>query len=158
MATWNVLKKDDGLYNGIAWGTSYEKAKEILEEGADSNDSLSTYEGNIYEYADNYAGIDNLTASIVYSFNENGLYGVYVDLMNTEDDAGYTEKELYDKIKNLYTIKYGKGFEEEYEYHYVGRDGSRTQITWETEKSKIEVGEDSILGVYISYAGIDYTE
>lgn len=79
----------------------------------------------------------NITAYVVFQFQNNSLYEVSI-LISNFDDSDYTSEELYQQFYEQFKNLYGEG--KEYDTIYY---------VWETRKSRISLM--NYMDVYVNY-------
>lgn len=143
----NDAKKKNGLFNNIAWGTSFENIKEIVDKRngdeevqADSNQSL------VFDVIDGYENDKDITAMVIYDCQDDDtLHKVQLFISNS-DDSKYTGRILYDKCAEKLTELYGKS-----------KDDTIGEI-WTTKKSQIKLIYFTETLITIDYTDLNTVE
>lgn len=127
-----------GLFDGNKWGTSIDKIESKYPDGYRGSDNTEE-ESSYLVKIDNYEKIDGASALVVFKFDEDGLYKIFV-FVTTDDDVlpNYKEQQI---IKHQLIDLYGEPDDE-----------SVYSSTWETEKSNIKLWN------YKSLISIEYKE
>ena len=141
------MQKKSGLYNNIAWGTSFENVKAIVDkENGDEKVEASDDKSLVFEQVDNYKGDSGVSATVIYDCkSDDTLHSVQLFISNG-DDSKYTDSQLYDKYEKEFTDLYGES----------GND--TLGMTWKTEKSKIKLihlGENAYIIEYEDINTVD---
>lgn len=133
-------KKEDGLYNNIAWETSYEDVKNTIEKDNPGEINANDNERTLIVSVQDYNNDKDVSAMILYNCDDDGtLHKVYIMIRN--NDSQYSDEALLKKYERELSELYGDGEEETV--------GTR----WTTPKSIIKL-------IYFSdgYIILDYTD
>lgn len=122
----NDVKKKNGLYNNIAWGTSYDDIKSMFDD-KDGDKKVLTKDDELHvnELIEDYKEDKEISAMVTYDCEDDGTLHK-VDLVVTNgDESKFTDEKLYDKYKSELTELYGDSKDD-----IIGE-------FWTTKKSKI---------------------
>lgn len=121
----NVNQKKNGLYNNVAWGTSFDQIKKMVEKHSEDEVKVNEDKKVVFDLVENYQDFEGVNAIVFYQCNDaKKLKSVYLTV-NNKEGSKYTDKKLYDSFTEKFTELYG-----EYE------DKSYKKI-WTTKKSTI---------------------
>ena len=140
-----INKKEYGLYNNIAWETSYEDVKKAIEKDNAGEITANDDKRTVIVKVQDYNNDQDVSAMVLYNCDDDGtLHKVYIMLRN--DDSKYSDEALLEKYKRELSELYGDGEEE--------TAGTR----WTTPKSIIKLIYFSEGYIILDYTDINYDE
>lgn len=143
----NDAKKKNGLYENIAWGTSYDDVKTMIDKKSGDEKAITVSDkAVIYENFENYRGDKDIEALVIYDCQSDDTLHKVQLLIGNGDGSNYTDEELYDKYANELTKLYGDS-----------EDDKIRQI-WTTKNSQIKLFYFSDEIMIISYEDVTMSE
>ena len=140
-----INKKEDGLYNNIAWETSYEDVKKAIEKDNAGEITANDDKRTVIVKVQDYNNDQDVSAMVLYNCDDDGtLHKVYIMIRN--DDSKYSDEALLEKYERELSELYGDGEEE--------TAGTR----WTTPKSIIKLIYFSEGYIILDYTDINYDE
>lgn len=144
-----VSKDADGLYNGIAWGTSYDDLKEYFAD--DETKTFNDYNESIIVRESDYNGYEGVKATFVYDCDDDGTLH-NIEIIFYIEDGDYTAEELCLTYTEIFDKAYGDGKQENsYSIAIFSEQ-------WETPESSIKIVGWSDDMVSITYEDIETVE
>lgn len=119
-------QKKSGLYNNIAWETSFEDIKSMIDKNNGDEEVITADDKSLaYDTIKTYKEDEDVSALVVYDCKDDDkLHSIELFIINGEDSK-YTDSKLYDKYAKEFTDLYGDSEDET-----VGEK-------WTTKKSEI---------------------
>lgn len=119
-------QKKSGLYNNIAWETSFEDIKSMIDKNNGDEEVITADDKSLaYDTIKTYKEDEDVSALVVYDCKDDDkLHSIELFITNGEDSK-YTDSKLYDKYAKEFTDLYGDSEDET-----VGEK-------WTTKKSEI---------------------
>lgn len=138
------MQKKSGLYNNIAWETSFEDIKSMLDKNnGDEEVSTADDKSLAYEIIDTYKEDKDVSAIVIYDCEDDDtLHSIQLFITNGEDSK-YTDSKLYDKYAKEFTDLYGDSEEDT-----LGEK-------WTTKKSEITLSYMSDGMLIVDYKDIN---
>ncbi|MBQ9983991.1 MAG: hypothetical protein IJP29_05310 [Lachnospiraceae bacterium] len=117
----------DSSYKNIAWGTSFDEIKEMVEKHSEDEVTVNEEETIVYDFTENYQGFEGVNAIVIYKCNYVKELESVCLMLSNKNDSNYTDEMLYEGLTEMFSELYG-----EYE------DKSYEKI-WTTKKSTITI-------------------
>ena len=107
------MQKKSGLYNNIAWETSFEDIKTMIDKNNGDEEVTTADDKSLaYEIIDTYKEDKDVLAMVVYDCKDDDkLHSVQLIIANGEDSK-YTDSKLYDKYAKEFNDLYGDSEED----------------------------------------------
>lgn len=107
------MQKKSGLYNNIAWETSFEDIKTMIDKNNGDEEVTTADDKSLaYEIIDTYKEDKDVLAMVVYDCKDDDkLHSVQLFIANGEDSK-YTDSKLYDKYAKEFNDLYGDSEED----------------------------------------------
>ena len=60
----DLARKKNGLYNNVAWGTSFDEIKEMVEKNSEDDVIANEEEKTVFDNEENYQGFEGVNAIV----------------------------------------------------------------------------------------------